>query len=80
MAEKRLDRVEIQIVRDIASGETQARCQAICFSPDLDATFGVSLPVGGVDQLTDQAIEALKDHLSDNGTHNVTEATAESGD
>ena len=31
-------------------------------------------------QLTDQAIEALKDHLSDNGTHNVTEATAESGD
>ena len=74
MAEKRLDRIEIQIVRDIASGETQARCQAICFSPDINAAFGVSLPMEGIDALTDQAVTSLKEHLEDGGKHTVTEA------
>ena len=75
MAEKRLDRVEIQIIKDIATGETQARCQAVCFSPDIGASFGVSLGLDGTDELANQAVEALKIQLSDNGKHEVTEAS-----
>ena len=78
MAEKRLDRIEIQIVKDIATGEVKARCQAVCFSPDINAAFGVSVPVDGMDTIASEAVESLKVHLSDDGKHTVTEAQLDS--
>lgn len=77
MAQKRLDKVEIIIVKDLASGEIQGTMNAMCWSPELETRFGVSLPLAGVDDIANNAVAALKEHMAGDGAHEVTEAEAE---
>ena len=73
MAQKQLNRVEILITKDISTGEVSAQMNAICWSPELETIFGVSLPLAGVDDIANNAVDALKEHMSDGGKHDVTD-------
>ena len=77
MAQKRLDNVEIIIQKNLASGEIRAAMNALCWSPELETRFNVSLPLSGVEEIVDNAIIALKEHMAGDGAHEVTEAEAE---
>ncbi len=77
MAQKRLDNVEIIIQKDLASGEIRAAMNAICWSPELETRFSVSLPLSGVEDIVDNAVTALKENMAGDGAHEVTEAEAE---
>ena len=77
MAKKELHKVEILIQKDIASGEINAQMNAVCWSPELETRFGVSLPLSGVDDIANNAVTALKEHMAGDGAHEVTEAEAE---
>ena len=74
MAEKRLDRVEILIQKDLTVGDVNGVINAVCYSPDLEVGFGVSLPLGGVEDIMANAITALKTHMEDGGKHTVIES------
>ena len=74
MAEKRLDRVEIVIQKDLTVGDINGVINAVCYSPDLEVGFGVSLPLGGVEDIMANAITALKTHMEDGGKHTVIES------
>jgi hypothetical protein len=78
MATKVVHTVQITITKDIASNEVSASCQAICFSPDIGARFGVNLPVDtdSVDGIMTSAVEALKGNLAEGG-HTVLDAEPE---
>jgi len=73
MAQKQLNRVEILITKDISTGEVSAQMNAVCWSPELETMFGVSLPLAGVDDIANNAVDALKEHMSDGGKHDVTD-------
>tara|TARA_R100000152_G_C6582597_1_gene45927 strand:+ start:80 stop:319 length:240 start_codon:yes stop_codon:yes gene_type:complete len=77
MAQKRLDNVEIIIQKDLASGEVRAAMNAVCWSPELETRFNVSLPLSGVEDIANNAVAALKEHMAGDGAHEVTEAEAE---
>jgi hypothetical protein len=77
MAQKRLDNAEIIIQKDLASGEIRAAISAVCWSPELETRFNVSLPLSGVDEVVGNAVAALKEHMAGGGAHEVTEAEAE---
>tara|TARA_R100000152_G_C6769067_1_gene194772 strand:- start:1652 stop:1894 length:243 start_codon:yes stop_codon:yes gene_type:complete len=74
MAEKRLDRVEIVIQKDLEIGEVKGVINAQCFSPDLEVGFVVSLPLAGVEEIMTNSIDALKTHMEDGGKHSVIES------
>lgn len=78
MASKVIEGVRISLSTDFKTGEATANCSAVCFSPDIGAQFGVSVPlVGeGVTELLESAVIALKEHLAQGG-HTVTEAEPE---
>lgn len=79
MASKIIHQVQVTITKDVASSEVVASCQAVCFSPDINARFGVNLPIegGGVTSLIESAEAALKENLAEGG-HTVTDAEPES--
>ena len=78
MATKVVHTVQITITKNIASDEVTASCQAICFSPDIGARFGLDLPVeaDSVDGIMTSAVEALKGKLAEGG-HTVLDAEPE---
>ena len=78
MASKIIHQVQVTITKDVATGEVSGSCQAICFSPDIGARFGVNLPVDGdgVTSLIESAEAALKENLAEGG-HTVTDAEPE---
>jgi len=71
MAHKRLDRIEIVLHKNISTGDSSGSVSAVCYSEDLEAGFGVSLPLAGIDAILDNAIDALKTHMSQDGKHEV---------
>ena len=73
MAKKQLNAVEIRITKDIATGEIIGEMSAICWSPELETRFGVRLPLSGVDDIANNAVAALKEHMAGGGAHEVTE-------
>ena len=73
MAQKQLNAVEILITKDISTGEVNAQMSAICWSPELETRFGVNLPLTGVDDIANNAVAALKEHMADGGKHDVTD-------
>ena len=76
MAIKTLERIQVTIVKDVASNEISADCKAIATLPEVDnARIGVSLPMSGdaITELIDNAISALKDQMSEGG-HTVEDA------
>ena len=79
MASKVIHQIQVTVTKDIASGEVSGNCQAICFSPDIGARFGVNLPIegDGVTSLIESAEAALKENLAEGG-HTVTDAEPES--
>ena len=73
MAQKRLDKVEIRITKNIATGKISGDMSAICWSPELETRFGVRLPLAGVDDIINNAVDSLKEHMAGDGAHEVTE-------
>ena len=78
MATKVVHTVQITITKNIASDEVTASCQALCFSPDIGARFGVNLSVepDSVNGIMTDAVEALKGSLAEGG-HTVLDAEPE---
>ena len=78
MATKVVHQIQVTITKDIASATVSAECQALCFSPDIGARFGVGLPIAGdaITDLMDSAEAALKENLAEGG-HTVTDAEPE---
>ena len=79
MANKVIHQIQVTVTKDVKSGEVSGTCQAICFSPDINARFGVNLPIegDGVTDLIESAEAALKENLAEGG-HTVTDAEPES--
>ena len=79
MASKIVHQIQVTVTKDIKSGEVSGNCQAICFSPDIGAKFGVNLELegDGVTNLMESAEAALKENLAEGG-HTVTDAEPES--
>ena len=78
MATKVVHTGQVTITKNIASDEVTAAWQALCFSPDIGARFGVNLPVDAdsVDGIMTSAVEALKGNLAEGG-HTVLDAEPE---
>ena len=79
MANKVIHQIELSVVKNISSGKVSGSCRALCFSPDINASFSVDLVIegDGVTELLDSAEAALKENLAEGG-HTVTDAEPES--
>ena len=76
MALKGLHTIQVNISKDIDSGEVSANCQAVATLPEIDGhRIGVNLPMGGdaITSLIDSAVDALKAKMSEGG-HTVEDA------
>ena len=78
MASKVVHQIQVTVTKNVATGEVSGSCQAICFSPDIGARFGVNLPVegDGITSIIESAEAALKANLAEGG-HTVTDAEPE---
>ena len=75
MAEKIIEKIEVVIAKDLSTGQFGSMLTASCYSPDLDANFGIQLPINGAEGFLSNAMDALKTHLADDGKHVVSERT-----
>ena len=76
MAIKRLHQIQLTIVKDVASGELVANCQAIATLPEIEGTrLGVNLPIEGesITSLMESTVVALKEKMAEGG-HTVEDA------
>ena len=78
MASKIVHQVQLSVVKNISTGKVSGSCRALCFSPDIGASFNVDLVIegDGVTELLDSAEAALKESLAEGG-HTVTDAEPE---
>jgi hypothetical protein len=77
MAEKTLSRIEIVIVKDVATSEVSAQCSGVYNVAELNnsrlgESMGISGP--GVDAILDECTAGLKAHLASDGAHTVVDA------
>ena len=75
MASKVVHQIQLSVVKNISTGKVSGSCRALCFSPDVGASFNVDLVIegDGVNGLLDSAEAALKENLAEGG-HTVTDA------
>ena len=75
MATKIVHQVEISLIKNVSTGKVSGSCRALCYSPDIGASFNVDLAIegDGVTDLLDSAEAALKESLAEGG-HTVTDA------
>ena len=78
MASKIVHQIQLSVVKSISTGKVSGSCRALCFSPDIGASFNVDLVIegDGVNGLLDLAEAALKENLAEGG-HTVTDAEPE---
>ena len=76
MATKIVHQVEISLIKNISTGKVSGSCRALCFSPDIGASFNVDRTIDGegVTSLLESAETALKENLAEGG-HTVEDAT-----
>mgnify|MGYP003113844509 CR=1 FL=1 len=74
MAKKQLNQIEIILVKNISTGQTAGEVKAYCYSEDLNAPFMVSMGIDGADSVINDAVAAMKEHMADNGKHEVVDA------
>ena len=78
MASKVVHQLQLSVGKNISTGKVSGSCRALCFSPDIGASFNVDLGLAGdgVTALLDSAEAALKENLAEGG-HTVTAAEPE---
>ena len=78
MASKVVHQIQLSVVKNISTGKVSGSCRALCFSPDIGASFSVDLTIegDGVTELLDSTEAALKENLAEGG-HTVTDAEPE---
>ena len=75
MATKVVHQIEISLIKNISTGKVSGSCRALCFSPDIGASFSVNRIIDGdgVTSLLESAKAALKENLAEGG-HTVEDA------
>ena len=75
MASKVVHQIQLNAVKNISTGKVSGSCRALCFSPDIGASFNVELTIDGdgLTELLNSTEAALKENLAEGG-HTVTDA------
>ena len=78
MASKVVHQIQLNVVKNISTGKVSGSCRALCFSPDVNASFNVDLTIDGdgLTELLNSTEAALKENLAEGG-HTVTDAEPE---
>ena len=80
MAQKTLSRIEVVVVKDIATGEVNAQCSGIFNLADVGGMRGgesIAISGAGVDAILAECEAGLKTHMAADGAHTVVDAVAE---
>ena len=80
MAQKTLSRIEVVVVKDIASGDVTAQCSGIFNLADVGGMRGgesMGISGAGVDAILAECEAGLKAHMAADGAHTVVDAVAE---
>lgn len=77
MAQKTLSRIEVVVVKDVASGDVSAQCSGIFNLADVGGMRGgesIAISGAGVDAILAECEAGLKTHMAADGAHTVVDA------